>query len=190
MKKLFALLVALVVLVSVFTMGVGAAGAINANEQKVIDKLTTSVKLGTTDFKIPDEYVQQAKNYFLTIDMTEDEANRVIAYINDGITAMQATTAPNATFSIGTMPQATKNAVLTAGQNAASVVNCTLSYNAAEDKVTITKNDGSNTVIFNSAPIIKKTGFEFDATAAVVTSLALVAVLCGVAVVSKKVKLF
>lgn len=172
-------------------MGVSAADpAINANEQKILDVLSQTVTIGKTKYHIPDEYVNQAKNYFLTADISEADANTVITHINSGIETLKAATLPTQEFNIKTLPTATKEAVLQAGKDACATVNLTLVYNTATEKVTITNNASGNTVVFDAAPIVKVTGSNVNVTAIVVSFVSLVTVMVAAVVISKKARLF
>ena len=56
---------------------VSAASDVNDNEQAILDELGTSVDLGGNETYLPDQYINQAENYFLEddVDLTEDEAD-------------------------------------------------------------------------------------------------------------------
>ena len=62
---------------------VSAASDVNDNEQAILDELGTSVDLGGNETYLPDQYINQAENYFLEddVDLTEDEADEVIEKI-------------------------------------------------------------------------------------------------------------
>jgi hypothetical protein len=89
MKKLSAIFVALL-LVAATAMTAFAAG-INENEQKVLDAIKGSVKIKGVEMVWPDAYVNQAENYFNTIDMTSEQADKIIAVINEGKTYLEGT---------------------------------------------------------------------------------------------------
>ena len=93
MKKVSVILAALL-LVAVSVVSAFAAG-INDSEQKVLDELKTSVKMQGTDMYLPDSYVNQAENYFNTIDMTAGQADQMLAVIKDGKAQLEATGAKN-----------------------------------------------------------------------------------------------
>ena len=93
MKKLASIFVALL-LVAVSVVSAFAAD-INANEKKVLDELKTSVKMQGKDMYWPDSFVNQAENYFNTIDMTAEQADEFIAVIKSGKTQLEATGAKN-----------------------------------------------------------------------------------------------
>ncbi len=193
MKKITSVLVALVVLVSVFAFSASAAGAINTYEQKVLDYLSQHVQLGKTDFKIPDEYINQAKNYFLTIDMTEDQANDVIGHVNEGIEVLKSCAVPDKDFDMKILPQAKKADLLKAGQDASAVTGANLTYDVSSEKVVITViPEGSNVpvVIFSDEPIVKATGSSLSASAVILTAGVMALALCVVVAASKKANLF
>ena len=93
MKKVASIFVALL-LVAVSVVSAFAAD-INANEKKVLDELKTSVKMQGKDMYLPDSFVNQAENYFNTIDMTAEQADEFIAVIKSGKTQLEATGAKN-----------------------------------------------------------------------------------------------
>ena len=82
MKKLSAILVALI-LVAATAVTAFAAG-INSSEQAVLDKLNSTVTMQGNEMRISQEFVNQAENYFNTIEMTEQESKDIIAIIDEG----------------------------------------------------------------------------------------------------------
>ncbi len=187
MKKLLAVFFALLLIAIPCCVGASAAGAINANEQKILDTLDQYVQLGKTKYHIPDEYIAQAKNYFLTVDVSEAQANEIIGYINDGIAILKKDAMPDKEFHMSVLPAADKQAILKAGQDACEVIDLTLTYDATTEKVVITAANNT-TPVFNSEPIIKTTGAEVNAI--VIVAAALAVVMVAAFVISKKVKLF
>ena len=73
MKKLSAMLVAFILVTA--TAFTAFAAGINDSEQVVLNELKTSVKMNGSEMVIPSEFVNQAENYFNTIDMTADESS-------------------------------------------------------------------------------------------------------------------
>ena len=189
MKKLLAIFFALLLIAVPCCIGVSAAGAINADEQKILDTLDQYIQLGTTKYHIPDEYIAQAKNHFLTIDITKDQADEIIGYINEGTEILKHDATPNEEFHMEVLPSAHKEELLALGQAACEVVDLTLTYDVDDTHVVITDNSGNTPVdVFDSKPIIKTTGAEVSAI--VVTAAALAVVMVAAFVISKKVKLF
>ncbi len=190
MKKLSAILLALLILVVPCCIGASAAGAINANEQKILDALDQYITLGTTKYHIPDEYITHAKNSFLTLDITEQETEEILGYINEGIEILKSDALPNEEFHMNVIPREDKEKILELGKKACEVVDQTLVYDSEEHTVIITTEDesGNPVVLFDSEPIIKTTGAEVNTI--VVVSAVLAVVMVAAFVISKKVKLF
>ena len=89
MKKLLSVILAIMMLV-ICTFGASAAGDINANEQKILDLLSTKIDVGGSHAEIPAEYINQAKAYFMTIDIEDDEAEQKQAFFEEREIVLQA----------------------------------------------------------------------------------------------------
>lgn len=72
------------------TVGASAAG-INAAEQKILDELHTTVSLNGVAKSIPASYINQAENYFNTVDITDEQATQVVAGIEDSKAYIEST---------------------------------------------------------------------------------------------------
>ena len=116
MKKLSAIFVALL-LVAATAITAFAAG-INSSEQAVLDELKTSVAMKGGEMVIPTEYVNQAENYFNTIEMTEAQSKDIIAVIKDGKNFLANSGASN----ISGLTFAQKQELLAYGQKAVAVL--------------------------------------------------------------------
>lgn len=150
MKKLSAIFVALL-LVAVSAVSAFAAG-INDNEQKVLDELKTSVKMQGTEMYLPEAYVNQAENFFNTIDMTEDQADKVLSAIKSGKTQLEATGAKN----IADCTTAQKKELMTTLKNVMAPVNGTASYDKTTGEITLKSESGE--VIFKAVPTLVEKG--------------------------------
>lgn len=151
MKKLFAILIALI-LVAVAALPVFAAG-INSYEQDVLDELRTSVTMTGGEMYIPTEYVNQAENYFNTIDMTEQEAKDILQWIKDGKAFLEGSGASN----IPTLSYDQKSKLLNYyGRGIVGVIDMTMTYNKVDGHLTIYDPDGN--VAFSAVPILTPTG--------------------------------
>lgn len=191
MKKIITLLLAVLLLIVPCAIGASAAGAINAAEQKILDKLDETFKIGKTEYHISDEYINQAKNYFLTADLSDTVATAVIAEIDKGVKLVQAETLPDEEFHMEILPTEVKEDILATGQAACAAAGLTLTYNANTTKVEITKvENNAPVIVFTAEPIVKATGAEADFTAIIATVSVCVLVLVASFAVSKKVKLF
>ena len=150
MKKLSAIFVALL-LVAATAITAFAAG-INSSEQAVLDELKTSVAMKGGEMVIPTEYVNQAENYFNTIDMTEAQSKDIIAVIKDGKNFLKNSGASN----ISDLSFAQKQELLTYGEKAVAVLDMTMSFDKTTKKITILDPKGEEA--FNAAPTLSKTG--------------------------------
>ncbi len=146
MKKLTAILVALM-LVAMTAVTAFAAG-INTAEKAVLDELNTSVTMQGTEMSIPAEYVNQAENYFNTIEMTAEQSSQIIAIIKSGKSFLANSGASN----IAGLTYAQKEQLLGYGQQAVGVLGMTMSFDKASKTLTIYAPDGS--VAFTAVPTL------------------------------------
>ena len=133
------------------SMSAFAAG-INSAEQKILDELRTSVDMEGNDKYLPVSYINQAENYFNTIEMTEAESKDIIAVIKDGKNFLANSGASN----ISDLTFAQKQELLAYGEKAVAVLDMTMSYDKTTKKLTIL--DPKGEVAFNATPTLTKTG--------------------------------
>ncbi len=192
MKKIFALVMVLALAFSL-CLTVNAATGLNEYEKEVIETLKSNEVVGRNGWKfsVPAEYVTAAENYFNTIDMTEDEKDNIIGYIEEGmeIVKEQGDKADfnGTTYDLKTMETDAKKKVLDLGQKACLEIDLKLTYDPTENLVTIV--DANGVIAFENAPIIKTTGEDFSVNTVMVISAIAALVIGGVAVmfvVSKK----
>lgn len=150
MKKLSAIFVALL-LVAATAVTAFAAG-INSSEQAVLDKLNGTVTMQGNEMRISQEFVNQAENYFNTIDMTEAQSKDIIAVIKDGKNFLANSGASN----ISDLSFAQKQELLAYGEKAVAVLDMTMSFDKTTKKITIL--DPKGEVAFSAAPTLSKTG--------------------------------
>ena len=150
MKKLSTMIIA-VILVAVSAVSVFAAG-INSSEQAVLDELKTSVTMKGGEMTIPAEYVNQAENYFNTIEMTAEQSADIIAIIKDGKSFLEKSGASN----IADLSFAQKQTLLSYGEKAVAVLGMTMSYDKTSKSLTISAPDGS--VAFTAVPKLTASG--------------------------------
>lgn len=150
MKKLSAIFVALI-LVAATAVTAFAAG-INSSEQAVLDELKTSVAMKGGEMAIPTEYVNQAENYFNTIEMTDAQSSSIIAVIKEGKTFLANSGASN----ISDLTFAQKQELLGYGEKAVAVLDMKMSYDKTARKITIL--DPKGEVVFSATPSLTKSG--------------------------------
>lgn len=148
MRKIASLLVAAAL---VGTVSVSAMAAdINEAEQAVLNELNGSVIMKGQKLVISEEYKNQAKNYFNTIDMTQEQSDNIVAELKkaEQLITEQGSDAGN----IPEMLYAKKRELLTLGQNMVGEVGLTMSWNAATKEIIIA--DADSTVLFQGKPVL------------------------------------
>lgn len=163
-----------------------AATGLNAQEQAILTQLKAGVTVGGTTYNIPAEYINQAETEFMKdgVDVTEDQAALISANIAEAAAVMQkaGVTDPKA------LSAADQKAIMAAVQEAAAAMDYKVSIDTAASPVTVTVIGESGSTVFSNKNIINQTGYDLNATVAVIAFLAVVAA-ASVTVASKK-KLF
>ena len=169
MKRFFNILsvCSLTAAVGFASSAVVMAAGINDAEQKILDELHTTVTMLGSEKKLPVSYINQTENYFNTVDLTEENAQQIIAGINETKAYLTGTGAAN----YDGLTDAQIDEFFALCQKTVSVINLKISYNKATRVVTIVDEDG--TVVFTSTVVkngkgdiadpdpIKTTGFDF-----------------------------
>lgn len=189
MKKLSAIIAASTI-VAMASVPAFAAG-INSAEQAVLDKLS-SVNASYNEGFVTNatEMLNQAENYFNTIDMTDAESKEIIADIEAGENYLKSQGAS----SVKELNAAQKQELFGYGQKAANVVGVTVSYDKATRTVSATDKNGNaivstkittdskgNTVTSSTA--IATTGANVNTRAIAVAAGSAVAIAAGATVV-------
>jgi len=166
-----------------------AATGLNAQEQAILTQLKAGVTVGGTTYNIPAEYINQAETEFMKdgVDVTADQAGVISANITEAAAVMQkaGVTDPMA------LSAADKKAIVAAVQEAAAAMDYKVSIDTAASgsaPVTVTVVSQSGSTVFSNKNVINQTGYDLNATVAVIAFLAVVAA-ASVTVASKK-KLF
>ena len=151
MRRIFAFIVAL--LVAAVSAVTAFAAGINENERKVLDELKTSVEMQGTEMYWPRTYVNQAENYFNTIDMTADQAEQIIAVIRSGKNQLESTGAKN----IAECTAEQKKELMSTLTKVMEPVNGTASFDNISGEVALQAENGE--VMFKAVPtLISKDG--------------------------------
>jgi len=90
MKKLVSLVLVFVAFLFLSAPKVEAAGAITADEQRILDTLRQPVTVNGKTFSIPANYIAQAENYLKQQDISANEVNEVIGHIQSTINLVSA----------------------------------------------------------------------------------------------------
>ena len=189
MKKLIAFLFVLM-LVAILPTSALAATGLNENEKAILEKLQTSVYIDAKGeyFKIPQSYINTAKNYFAgDCDVTDEQKNTIIGSIDAGIAIVKKEAnkqnISGGKFNLSSMSEAARNDMLELGKQACEAVDLQLTYSPATQTVKITAK-GSNTPVFENSAVIKTTGQAVTIDAFFVcTAVAVCMVLSGGAMV-------
>ncbi len=191
MKKLSAIVLALIIVAS--TAVTAFAAGINSAEQAVIDELNTTVTMTGGEMSIPDDYVNQAENYFNTIEMTDEESTEIIAIIKEGKAFLEGSGAAN----IKDLTIAQKQELLAYGRKVVGVIDMTMTYDKVTRKLSIFDPNGE--VAFCAVPTltsdgkvdsnpIQTTGAASDFTGFIVLGAAVLLVVGGTSVYLVKSK--
>ncbi|MGN0450355.1 MAG: hypothetical protein ACI4G0_08395 [Ruminococcus sp.] len=203
MKKLSAILVALL-LVAATAVTAFAAG-INSSEQAVLDKLNGTVNMKGNQMRISQEFVNQAENYFNTIEMTEQESKDIIAVLDEGNKYLENSGASD----FKSLSYEQKEVVLGYGQKAVGVIGMTMSYDPNTRTITVTdpkgnvaftvseanylvpekgSSSGSSSNNSNSGSVIKTTGSDVNYFGFIALGTAAVLLVAGGAMFVVKTK--
>ena len=127
--------------------------------------------------KVDATYINQAKAFLANVEMTSDQADQVIAKINeaakvaDGVTALDKLSVDK------------KHQIVDILSEAGATVNVKVSADYSANEVTFTAPNNAKTVI---GEVVKDTGVSTYATVTVIAALAIAVVACGVVVSKKK----
>ena len=177
MKK-FLSMITVLALVAVTAVSVCAAG-INANEKRVLDYIQAGVEVNGQTVTVPNNYIVQAENYLNTIDLTQEQADQVIAAVDKA----KAYVKGNSITSIHGLTQAQKSDLLSFAQEAAAVVGLKVTI-VNGNQVIITDANGTTVATFEAA--IKVTGGQADFTSAAVIGIVILGILGAAAFATHK----
>ena len=139
-KRIFST-VALAAVVTVSASTSAFAAGINSAEQKILDTLNTTVTMNGVEKSIPAGYLNQAENYFNTVEITDEEADKIVSAIEDAKAYLESTGAAN----VGALTVDQANTVVSKVQAGLSVIGLTLQYTKSTGAVSIVDKSG-NTV--------------------------------------------
>lgn len=177
MKKLSAIMISLF-LVIVSCSVVFSAG-INAAEQSVLNNMRTPANMNGHKIYVPTAYINQAEAHFNTIDMTQQQADKINGIISAGRSFLESTGKSN----IKELSSSQKQTMLSYASQAAAVLNLTAVAGSDETRIKITTKDGT-VIVDESNHIIKTTGFSSIAfPVAVCSALFIICILASAALV-------
>lgn len=140
--------------IAVGTAAAVSAAGINAAEQKILDELNTTVSMNGVEKSIPAGYINQAENYFNTVEITDSEADQIVAAIEDAKSYLASTGAA----SISALSSDQLDTFVSKVQAALSVVNLTVQYTKSTGAVTIVDANGNVILTATMKPYNGSTG--------------------------------
>ena len=166
MKKRISLAAVALAIVAASSMTAFASG-INANEQAVLDKLSsTTVNYKGRTLSLPSSYLNQAKNYMYTVDLTADQCNRIIALIDEAKAIMTNS------GSKGISDADVKSQVLAKANQIASILNMSVTQEQTDQGSKYTLKDSDGNVAFSASPKVDlEAGTLVDGTVVKTTGL-------------------
>lgn len=194
MKKVISVVLCALVLIAALVVPVSAA-TINAPEKKIVDRISTGIELNDARITVPAAYVKSMENFFLSIEMTEEQGQQINGYL-DKIQAVLEKNEKRIIVSgelvisnLKRLSYPDKKEMLDNAQKACEQVGLIFTFDSTTENVVIKDKDGK--VWFDDAPIIKKTDREESSHAMLYTGLILAAVAAlgmGGYVVARKAK--
>ncbi len=156
MKNFLKFISVFVLVILVSAISVNAEGGINANEQAILEKIQTIYRVGEKEYTVPEEYFNQARNFFLTTNLSKAESDEIISYIDEGLELLESQVErfDSANVNFEKFDSSVKAKILDLGQKAAAVIDLKLVY--VGGNVTIT--DTAGKTVFSGTAVIKVTG--------------------------------
>lgn len=152
MKRIISIALVAIIAVSLLAVSAFAASSINADEQRILDKVSEKITVAGKEYVLDAAWINEAKNYFLRddVDLTAAQADEIIAIISD--CQKLVATSPYVK-DLRFTPEINKQAFDLINK-AAAVVNLTFKYSNG----TFTVTDAAGAVVFTTTGTIKPTG--------------------------------
>lgn len=205
MKKVVSGIIALVAVVLFFAPTAQAAGAITADEQRILDELNQGVSVGGKTFNLRASDIAQAENHLKQNDISASDANQVIAKIqqaraliaNSGVDVSNINSIEDL---LRALPLDLTNQLKDIITSAANILGLSISFHTGGFSIngsnangstagtnngsSVTSSKPSTSTVYTSGSAVKQTGATYAASAISFASLLLVA--AGAAVVGRK----
>ncbi len=128
------------------SLSVSAAG-INSAEQKILNELRTTVDMEGNLKTLPESYINQAENYFNTVEITDAQANEIISKIESTKTFLTNTGAVDYV----SLTDAQVDEFIVRCNDIVGVINLKLLYDKSTRTVTVVDIDGN--VVFTASNV-------------------------------------
>ena len=178
--KVFAAVLALAFSMAGAVSASAASQGITEEEQQLLDKFKAGIEVNGEIVTPPASYINQAENELMRTDVTSEE----IAILNERMDEIYAIIQEEQLTTPAEARQSGRlNEMVEIGQEAAAVVDYTLSFNASTRAVTVKNQAGE--VIFETKNVVNQTGFDFTATFVTIGILG-ASLVAGIAVAGRK----
>jgi hypothetical protein len=188
LKVLTAAMLAAVVAASAATCAFAAEeNKINENEQRVLTELKGKVNMGGVQKPLKAQWLTVAEKSFTEIDMTKDQADKVIAKIQELKTYLESLNKKT----IDEMTDAEVDKAVGIGKEAAQIVGITLTYDKSSRLAgyTIAGSNASQTSkATQTGDVVKVTGLDVPGVAPVAGVAVLAVAAAGIYVISTSKK--
>ena len=184
MKNVVCLITCLLLSVSCMSVKILAASGINAEEQKILNVLKTSVTIDGKVVSLDASYINSAENYMNSdgVDLTASQADVVITQIE----AAKQVIIDNKITDLKTMNKKFQDQILGYAQIAANELGLILVADYSSKSIVI--KDSSGNIIFTASKVIKNTGDDYTRTLAISGAIALL--LAGAGIIATRKGLF
>ena len=182
MKKLLALVLAVMLVIAVVPMCVSAR-TLTAEEKALFELLRSEIVVKDGTFALPTSVVNQGENFVASLEnaLTPDQIAKIEAEVKAAMEEVKKAD----TGSASKWSKETKAAIVAHIDTAAKELGGSASMNAKGD---VDVKDASGAVIVTNDKLVKTTGFGVEGVA--IAGFCALTVLCACAFVSKKVELF
>ena len=178
--KVFAAVLALAFSMAGAVSASAASQGITEEEQQLLDKFKAGIEVNGEIVTPPASYINQAENELMRTDVTSEE----IAILNERMDEVYAIIQEEQLTTPAEVRQSGRlDEMVEIGQEAAAVVDYTLSFNASTRAVTVKNQAGE--VIFETKNVVNQTGFDFTATFVTIGILG-ASLVAGIAVAGRK----
>lgn len=182
MKRIISLVILTVLTLSILSVCASAAPAINADEQRILDIISSSVMSAGVKVTLHPSWLNQAKNYlsYDEVDLTKEEADAIIAYLYKGIALIESSTYCNGrkfTTDIN-------NQLFFLANDAGAILGLTFVHPGInDDKIQL--KDAQGNIVYESSNTIKATGADVNVAAIAVCGVVVLMAIGGALCVKK-----
>lgn len=158
MRKISSLLVAAALIATAsFTAFADDASVINKAEQRILDELAKEVTMSDGSKWVADTaFYNRSKNYFATVDVTDEQADAVIVGVNKVQSILANSDINDAT--VKSVSQEKRTELLAAGREAVAPLGLEMNYDYVEKQLVVT--DKAGEVVDKEKPALEQKSTE------------------------------